>query len=581
MKTIIRNNILGALAAFGLLGAAACTDLDQEPLSKASSGNFYTSVEALQMAANDGYRNVFWGKDGINGYFESDWVGDVVRRETLRDFLGGTLNGQSDYPKNLWSLQYKLIGRANNVINNYKKVLDNGATEKEVMPIVGECYFHRACAYGKLASKMGDVPLVLDAIDINTAMMMGRTPLAEVKDRIYKDFDEAATWLPETWTGVQRATKGAALAMKARFALYFYDYDIAAKAAKDCMDLGVYSLDPDYGSMFATTTKTSPEFIFVTQRSYTLGDNKEWTHYDYINESQAELPRMNGGWATPSPTWDMLAMYTCTDGLAIDKSPLFDPHKPFDNRDPRLSATIIPFGEKFMGVVFDPSKRKVWSDEYGREVKNMDCLHWEQYAPYTGLCLKKGMDEGRKANGNRADPINIIMRYADVLLMYAEAKIELGEIDESVIDAMNTVRARAYKCQPSETSKYPAFTIESQDVMRHKLHVERHMELAHESPVYMDFMRWRLMDKKLAGKRYRLYTDKAKFDKYIEDGNWFWPITPKIDEDGIADFSEFEQLGLCDVMSVPIWPEDGHMYLWPLPTADILINSNLKQNPNY
>lgn len=580
MKTKLKTCIYSAVTVASLAMLGACTDLDQDPLSKASSGNFYSSVEELQMAANDGYRNIFWQVDGRNNFNDSDWLGEFVYRESLGDFLAGTLNGQSNYPAGLWSLQYKLIGRANNVINNYRRALDNGAPEKEVSQIVGECYFHRACAYGKLASKLGDVPLVLDAVDIETGMMMGRTPVADVKKQIYADFDEAAERLPETWTGVQRATKGAALAMKARFALYFYDYDIAAKAAKACMDLGIYSLDPDYGGMFATQTKSSPEFIFVIQRSATLGSS-EWNQYDYINNSQYPLPRMVGGFACPLPTWDLLAMFTCTDGKAIDKSPLFDPHNPFDNRDPRLSATLIPFGEKFMGVEFNPSKKKVWSDERGREVKNSDCPLIEQYASYTGLCLKKGMDEGCLANGNKADPINIVMRYADVLLMYAEAKIELNEIDESVLEAMNTVRARAYKCLPSETDKYPAFTNEGQETLRHKLHVERHMELANESPVYMDFMRWRLMDKKLAGKRYRLYTDKEKFQKYLDDGNWFWPIAPKIDEDGIADFSEFEQLGLCDVMSVPIWPEDGHMYLWPLPTADILINSNLKQNPHY
>ena len=567
----------------GLLMLTGCTDLDQDPLSMASSENFYSSAEALQMAANDGYRMIFWPPEGSYGmpFFSSDWIGDMLRRETLRDFLGGTLNGQSDDVTKFWTLQYKLISRMNSVINKYPEAIANGASEATVEQILGQCYFNRACAYGKLASHMGDVPLVTEAIDIDEALKRGRTPVSEIKELIYSDFDNAVQRLPESYAGIQYATKGAALGMKARYALFFKDYKIAAEAAKGCMDLGVYKLNPDFGHLFATTTKTDPEFVFVLQRSFTLGNSKDWTAHEYIDNSQASLPRMVGGWVTPAPSWDLLAMFTCTDGKAIDKSPLFDPHKPFDNRDPRCSETIIPFGEKFMGVVWDPSKKKVWTDEYNREIKNSDCLLNEQYASYTGLALKKGMDEGMLANGNKADPAHIILRYADVLLMYAEAKVELGEIDNSVIDALNTVRSRAYKCDKSETSKYPAFTAENQETMRHKIRVERHMELAYEYPIYMDFMRWRLMGKKLKGKFLRLYTDKKKFQKYLDDGNWFWPITPKIDEDGIADFSEFVDKGLCDIMSDPIWPEDNHMYLWPIPTADILINENLTQNPGY
>ena len=85
-------------------------------------------------------------------------------------------------------------------------------------------------------------------------------------------------------------------------------------------------------------------------------------------------------------------------------------------------------------------------------------------------------------NGYKGDNPKILMRYADVLLMYAEAKIELNQIDQSVIDAMNQVRARAYGVDKSQKDKYPAFTIKEQVQMRYDLRVERRMELTLSRP---------------------------------------------------------------------------------------------------
>ena len=86
------------------------------------------------------------------------------------------------------------------------------------------------------------------------------------------------------------------------------------------------------------------------------------------------MPRTAGGKAVAQPSWDQLSVYPCTDGLPIDESPLFDPQKPFENRDPRLTATIVEFGSEFLGYVYDPDPRaeKVLDVTNGQMVVNKD-----------------------------------------------------------------------------------------------------------------------------------------------------------------------------------------------------------------
>lgn len=125
------------------------------------------------------------------------------------------------------------------------------------------------------------------------------------------------------------------------------------------------------------------------------------------------------------------------------------------------------------------------------------------------------------------------MRYADVLLMYAEAKIELNEIDDATLEAMNRVRARAYGVQYTETDQYPAIVTRSQSELRTILRTERRMEFAFERLRIYDLLRWRIAEKVL---NYSDWTIKYNaganvLKKVMTDGQWFIP-TPAIDESG-------------------------------------------------
>ena len=483
------------------LGLNSCYELDLNPLSQASSENWYSNETEIEMSIKDFYRDAFWPLDN------EDKTDNFIYRETPSEIIKGTFNGQSGDVTTLWANQYKSIARTNTILSNMDKAADMGISEEKIKRYEAEALFQRASCYARLVTYFGDVVYVTSVVDIEEAFTLGRTPKSEIIPKIYEDYDKAAEGLPEKYTGVSslRATKGAALALKARFALYMGDWEIAADAA-----------------------------------------------------------------------------YECTDGLPIDESPLFDPQNPFKNRDPRCTATIVEFGTRHLGFDYNPHPDAVEVMNYntGKMQKNNDARVNAQFASYNGLLWKKGIDETWLENGKDVDPDKIIIRYADVLLMYAEAKIELNQIDQSVLDAINRVRARAYGVDYTNISAYPAITTTSQQKLRTIIRNERRVEFAKEGLRYMDLVRWKIAGKALTRPNYgMLYPVSLLREKIIDKGLWFWPDVPQIDEDGIPDFSAMEKAGLIAPMSQRMW--NDRQYLWPIPTKEVLINENLKQNPGY
>lgn len=551
---------------------SSCIDLNLNPLSQASNENWYSNETEIEMSIKDFYRDEFWPQS------DREITDDDINRETLTSIVAGTLNGQDKDVTTLWANQYKSIARANTILANKEKMVAMGIAEEKIRQYEAEALFQRASCYARLVTYFGDVVYVTQAISIEEAFDIGRTSKTELIPLIYADFDKAIEGLPEKYAGTitQRATKGAAMAMKARFALYMGDWSTCVDAAQQCMNLNIYSLHPSYADLFLSTTKNAEESIFLLPRSIEFG-------VTYGNYSvMQEITRNPGGWGSYSPSWDLFAAYICTDGLPIDESPLFDPRDPFKNRDPRCTATIVEFGTRHLGFDYNPHPDAVQVMNYntGKMQKNNDARVNAQYASYNGLVWKKGIDETWLENGKDVDPDKIIIRYADVLLMYAEAKIELGEIDQSVLDAINQVRARAYGVDYTNTAAYPAVTTTDQQKLRTVVRTERRMEFAKEGLRYMDLVRWRIAGKALTRPNYgMLYpTDLLKV-KVVDQGLWFWPSIPKIDEDGIPDFSMMEEDGVIMPVTQRMW--NDRQYLWPIPTKEILINKNLEQNPGY
>ena len=566
------NRYIIILLLLGNCYLSSCYKLDLNPLSQGSSENWYSSETEIEMALKNGYHHEFWPTD------DESWTDDYTYRETNSAILNGTLNGQDASVISMWGNQYKAIARVNTILANLEKAKFSGISSNKLDLYAAEAYFLRASMYAYLISHFGDVVYVTEQISIEDAFRMGRSPKSELIPKIYEDFDKAAANLPKVYSGstAQRATKGAALALKARFALYMGDWQIAANAAKACIELKQYKLHPDFAELFLATTRNAEECVFLLPRS--ISDKVTIGRVQVLST----ITRNSGGWAAMNPSWDLLAAYICTDGLPIDESPLFDPHEPFKNRDLRCGMTIVSFGSRYLGFDYNPHPEalEVMNYNTGKKQKNNDTRANAQYASFNGLVWKKGIDETWLENGRDAAPDKIIIRYADILLIYAEAKVELNQIDPSVLNAINQVRARAYGVTNSSSGNYPAVTETNQDKLREIIRKERRMEFAKEGLRYMDLVRWRIASKALRNKNYGLlYPASLLTEKVIREGGWFWPSTPQIDEDGIPDFTAMEKVGQIAALSQRTW--NDRQYLWPIPTKEILINKQLKQNPGY
>ena len=568
----MKKNIIIIIAI--ALAAASCVSMDMTPKSQGNSNSWYTTETELNMAVNEFYVLGYWD------YLipQEQWSDNFTYRNTNRNaILEGTVNGQTWDSYTIWQQSYKLIARANSLLDKIDRARNAGMAEAQVRRYEGEAYFARACKYGDLVFFFGDVPYIDTYQTIQEAEKNGRTPKAEVITKMYADFDLAAEYLPADWGGnAVHFTKGAAYAMKARYALYNGDWAVAADAAQNCMKLGNYALEADYADIFWQSTGLIKEKIFAIPRSI---ENSVVLDQWYVNNS---LPRNAGGYAAYTPSWDLLAAYLCTDGKPIDESPLFNSLKPFENRDPRCTKTIVEFNTMHCGFEFDPSPaaKKVTNASTGAQQDNQDSRIVNQYASYNGLLLKKGVDATWTENGKQVQCDYTIMRYADVLLMYAEAKIELGEIDDSVLDAINQVRARAYQVSPSAKTLYPAVTSTDQATLRKAVRLERRVELAFEGLRYRDLIRWRLAEKALNKFNYINLAPQDCLDKVVNKSLWFWGMVPEIDEDGMADFAPLKAAGLCEEGAKRIFP--ARQYLLPIPTHDIeLSGGNLSNNEGY
>ncbi len=576
MKNI--KHILPALAL--AFTSVSCIDLDRYPLDQGSSETWFSSETEYDLAVADIYRPVWWDLG------QEAWNDDYFYRKVAgQPIVDGTLNSESDI-KGYLQLQttytnlYKAIVRANTIIANMDRGREHGINETKLLDYEAQARFTRAYHYGMLVFHFGDVVYVENATTIEESYTMSQTPKAEIIKKIYEDFDFAIENLPEKNSAYRTATKGAALALKARFALWFEDWDVAAEAAKECMalaDKGIYRLHPDFGEYFHA--RNDAESIFLTPNS----DNLElYASNAPFSSASSYCPRLAGGTASKGPSWAILAAFECTDGLPIDESPLFDPKNPFKNRDPRCAETLIEFGSTNLGVVFDPrpSATKVMDYNQNKMVPNIDSYPvGNANASYNGLVWKKRTEIEWCTGLKKATNDNVIIRLADVYLIYAEAMIEQNKIDDSVLDAINKVRARAYKCQVGEVSKYPAITSKDQKELRKVIRRERRVELAFECLRYYDCIRWRIAEKAFNKPNCGLIANKTKAKKIETDGHWFWEYAPEIDDDCIPDFQKLIDAQLCEVHSKGNFSE--RMYLWPIPAKELVINKNLKQNEGY
>jgi len=541
------------------LTAIRCGDnfFDVRPTDRLTNETFYKAEQDFVIAVNAIYPYLQGASTPNNsnnnqgGIIDDESMSDNAyhnRNWTAHYRVGNGSHSASDFQPGItgsllvWYPRYEGIRRANAVIN---RIGDIPFTSEELKTrLVAEARFLRAYLHFDLAFKFGGVPLVTEELTIAESAEVPQRSRKEVMDFTIEELGAIANDLPVSYTGADngRITRGAALAFRARFALYAAGpgvlndisyYTIARDAAKAVMDLGVYGLHPSYAELFTPAAENSNEIILSNQYAAPTRVHNLWGTY---------APPSQNGSGQVGPLRSLLDTYETTDGLPITTSPLYDPNNPYSNRDPRLDMTIIRPGSVFAGTTFHPTT--LGDPDY---VGNNSLT-----SSFTGLYLRKYLIESEKAVPTQSGMNVILMRYPEVQLTYAEAKIELNEIDATVYDAINYARGRSDVAMPPYTAAmYP-----DQASLREALRRERRVELAFEGQRFFDIRRWKIAE---------LVMNGPALGADYEDN----PTTA-------ADDANVGQ---------PVFVEDrtfnpNRDYLWAIPPNEVVL-SDLDQNANY
>ena len=559
MKKYITPFILSAiLIMFNSCGESFLT---KYPSDQITSGTFYKTEQDFLSAINGAY-------DGLIYVNNSEFFPMIDMATPFSNgganFFGiykfGVigLNAGWSVAAQKWSLLYTCIMRANTVlanIDNKDAVISDAMRNR----IKGEALFLRAYNYFHLTYLFGDVPLITGPVTFED-LKPKRTPKLELINQVIADLKLAETLLPsvKTYRGTKnlgRVSVGAAKSLLGKVYVFEKRWQEAKDKLNEVITSGDYSLVPNFSDQFWPTGENGPESIFELQYE----NNDPGVPYDnssyvrYIGFSNKSNYYFGDGYYFMNPNQSFADLYETTNGYKVTSTyqsflatspwrtcvysssssdPSFNPATPFNNRDPRLKWTIwyedTPYVNEFMtrtgqtGVNFKQGYTK--ESNYASVKYNVGKL---------GGVLSQS-------------PMNVIaLRYADVLLLYAEAQLELNNLPEAV-KYLNMVRQRPSVMMPtveqlSQTLGVPIAT--NQTELRNFLRKERYRELAFEwAHMYFDMVRWDV-----------LATETVNYWTANRDG---------FGNPALATFNK-------------------SFYLWPIPQGEIDKDPNLVQNPGY
>ncbi|QNL52008.1 RagB/SusD family nutrient uptake outer membrane protein [Olivibacter sp. SDN3] len=583
MKTIFLGTLI-----LGSLLLSAC-ELDKFPLNGPTAGTFPATEEEAILGLYGAYK----GLTQLDAASTPIWhvmdnitdIGYARPGNNYTSPITSSLTTDNALATKPWGVHYKTIARCHSVLDNLEDIRAE-MTEDAYNQIDAELRVIRAYCYSQLIELYGDVPLVLHALGLDDADLP-RTPKAEIQRWIIDEMTAVADYLPTSQTqyGNVRAGGVVAYMLKARVALYSEQYALAAEAAARAMEMaqGVYELTPFDASIdYANQTheagepecanifgyagyQSSKEWIWVAEYNQSISGN---TH----NQGYYMAARLGKGVCYWGPTQNFIDSFQATDGLPIDESPLYDAADPFVNRDPRLDMYCARPHARLMGIQFEPHARfsrvnNYWPVINGQSnepasVENADATN--AYRSFSGYLWRKHTDNSdyeRNSVSGFSDLNAGIFRYAELLLIYAEAKIEAGDIDASVYDAINQIRARAH--MPAIASNL------SQSELRTALRYERKIELCNDGLRWYDIRRWKLAPQVMNG---YLYLNRSA-------NEWTKDVLVRIDENYSPIYNHGEATKYFNTQEV-LYRENKDE-LWPVPQTERDANNNLTQNPGY
>lgn len=480
-------------------------NLDRFPEDKISEDTFWKTEKDATMALNGiytylsgaAYNNLYNDSYTDNSFAQYPWETTAV------DASAGNILPSTDF-----GYDFTTIRRVNTFLENIDKIpMDKNLAKR----YIAEAKFIRAFNYFNLSQYFGALPLVQKSGELDGATL---TPISEanIDDYVISELSAIENDLPTTYTSGQdkgRITKGAALAFKARVYLYMGKYKEAYEAAQLVINSGTYKLfntatvdkSTNYDSFVTFTSTTDKDDFYKGISNYQAlfwaknnGNKESILEAQYIPDPKGTysnymtlllLPNQESGWSSITPTIDLVNAYWKKDGTAFTppsnatRASNYNNGNPnniyldeFKDRDTRLYASIMhPNGPWSYLKGFGTNQLFTWSK--GANNTSKIGYNYKKMADYNSL------DENLYASNNF-----MLIRYAEVLLTYAEAKNEFSGPEASIYDALDQIRSRVgmigiSKAQTKETLR---------DIIRN----ERRIELANEGHRFYDIRRWKI-----------------------------------------------------------------------------------------
>lgn len=564
------KNIHIIIALLSIICISSCEDfLDAEPQDSVSESKFWQSESDLTKFVTDIYAQTFpivyegsiFFDEALsdNSYLVWDgWYTDVKLA------ANGTQDAYGTMPANLWSKYYTSIRKCCQVLANVEKMTN--IDEKNKNRLLAETKFLLAWDYYRLISFFGDVPFVTKVLTIEESKELVRTSSDEIIVNLQNWLDEASATLSGENQEKGRITWGACQLLKARIYLLQSNYEKALEVVNGL--IGKYSLytegETPYIDLFSGIAEDASEIILSIVREKSSGSISTG-HY---SNQAFFLKGMSGGDAfrAITPTGSLVDAYPMIDGRLIKEvGSTYNPNDPYKDRDPRLTQSILcpTMQIKYLDASTGTVKERLYDPENANTIPEQQ-YNAKEPSP-TGYMWMKYVDWSPYAMTNITDCTNdiILMRYAEVLLIKAEALAELSGVAEksNIIAIINSLRDRA-KCGRVHEENYT-----TQESLIDLVRNERRIELANEGIRYFDLLRWRLAEKSPVNDGVGLEGDV--YGAFMRlDGVGSTDRTVTID--GVAR----------RYVETRFFKPEKH-YLQPIPQKEIDLNSNLEQNPNW
>ncbi len=471
--------------------------------------------------------NLFYMWDGKTDNAYSRREGD--RHQTIAN---GNFSSNDYAFLYYYELYMKHLGRLNTFIAHadVPYIEDEAVRQKYKSILEGLRVWH----YFRLTMRWGNVPFHLEPADLSTALQPVKSK-EEILKVLFPLAEEIAQKLPEDEYSVDKYmfNKYSMKALTMRYALYNERYELAAKLAKEIMDSKKYELYPIYGDLFQYKAhNTNKEFIIRMDK-----DSHPGATYSF--RDLAPHYRTGNGQSYLVPLKSLVDSYWTLQGKPIDRCSIHSKEEyelsPKLNRDPRYFMSIFGHGDEFYGEKID-----IYNE-------NSPLYYDARRSSKSGYWFKKFVDKADafKANGNMEFGL---LRYAEVLLTYAEAKIMLGDINTLAKQCINEVRSRAgLDMEYADVTKGEYINYTQQEWIE-LIRNERRIEFAGEGLRYDDIIRWRIAEKVL-------------------------------NQPALGHTTEIN--GHLKSLKIEDRSFQPHNYLWPFHENSLKVEPGLKQNPGY